>query len=99
MEDFPILGEEADPELDHPREDVPLTLTATMVVLIVGGAAIGLVPGIASDAVGAAARFIDRSSYAAAALGGAPPRAPSCLSPRRPCRSRRPVSATGCSPS
>ena len=69
-EDFPILGEEADPELDHPREDIPLTLTATMVVLIVGGLAIGLVPGIASDAVGAAARFIDRSSYAAAVLGG-----------------------------
>ncbi len=69
-EDFPILGEEADPELDHPREDIPLTLTATMVVLIVGGLALGLVPGIASDAVGAAARFIDRSSYAAAVLGG-----------------------------
>lgn len=69
-EDFPILGEEADPELDHPREDIPLTLTATMVVLIVGGLGLGLVPGLASDAVGAAARFIDRSSYAAAVLGG-----------------------------
>src|SRR3954454_19180500 len=69
-EDFPILGEEADPELDHPREDIPLTLTVTMVVLIVGGLGLGLVPGLAADAVGAAARFIDRSSYAAAVLGG-----------------------------
>jgi multicomponent Na+:H+ antiporter subunit D len=69
-EDFPIHGEEADPELDHPREDIPSTLTVTMVVLIVGGLALGLVPGIASDAVGAAARFIDRTSYAAAVLGG-----------------------------
>jgi multicomponent Na+:H+ antiporter subunit D len=73
-EDFPIGGQEADPELEHPREDIPITLTVTMVVLIVGGLALGLVPGIASDAVGAAARFIDRSSYAAAVLhGGASP--------------------------
>jgi multicomponent Na+:H+ antiporter subunit D len=69
-EEFPILGEEADPELDHPRSEIPFTLTVTMIVLIVGGLVLGLVPGLPADAVAAAARFIDRGSYAAAVLGG-----------------------------
>jgi multicomponent Na+:H+ antiporter subunit D len=73
-DDFPVHGEEADPELEHPREDIPRTLTVTMVALLGGGLALGLVPGLAEDAVGAAARFIDRSAYAAAVLhGGASP--------------------------
>jgi multicomponent Na+:H+ antiporter subunit D len=74
--DFPVLGEEADPELDHPREDIPFTLTVTMIVLIVGGLGLGLVPGLASTAVDAAARFIDRPAYAAVVLGGGAPPAP-----------------------
>jgi multicomponent Na+:H+ antiporter subunit D len=46
----------------------------TMVALLGGGLLLGLVPGLADDAVGAAARFVDRSAYATAVLtGGASP--------------------------
>jgi multicomponent Na+:H+ antiporter subunit D len=73
-EDFPIAGDEADPELEHPRDRVPRTLTVTMVALVAGGLALGLVPGLPDDAVGAAARLVDRPAYAAAVLdGGASP--------------------------
>jgi multicomponent Na+:H+ antiporter subunit D len=68
-EGFPFGGKEADPELAHPREDIPATLTVPMVALLAGGLLLGLVPGLADDAVGAADRLMNRSAYAAAVLG------------------------------
>jgi multicomponent Na+:H+ antiporter subunit D len=71
-DDFPVLGEETDPELAYTRARVPRTLTATTVTLLVFGLALGLVPGLADDAVGAAERFMHRGAYAATVLDGAP---------------------------
>jgi multicomponent Na+:H+ antiporter subunit D len=71
-DDFPVLGEETDPELAYTRARVPRTLTVTTVTLLVFGLALGLVPGLADDAVGAAERFMDRGAYAATVLAGAP---------------------------
>jgi multicomponent Na+:H+ antiporter subunit D len=69
---FPVRGEEADPELAYRHDRVPRTLTVTMIALLAGGLALGLVPGLADDAVGAAARFVDRGAYAATVLDGRP---------------------------
>jgi multicomponent Na+:H+ antiporter subunit D len=69
---FPVGGEEADPELAYPHDRVPRTLTVTMIALLAGGLALGLVPGLADDAAGAAARFVDRGAYAATVLHGEP---------------------------
>jgi multicomponent Na+:H+ antiporter subunit D len=71
-EDFAVPADEADPELSYPHDRVPRTLTATMIALLAGGLALGLVPGLADDAVGAAARFVDRGAYAATVLEGRP---------------------------
>ena len=71
---FAVSGEEADPEALYPRSEVPLPMTITTIALLFGGLAVGLVPGLAQDALAAAARFVDRAGYAATVLGGAPVR-------------------------
>jgi multicomponent Na+:H+ antiporter subunit D len=73
QEGFPFGGAEADPELAHPRDDIPATLTVTMVALLAFGLALGLVPGLADDAVGAAERFMNQSAYTTAVLGSTEP--------------------------
>jgi len=71
---FAVSGEEADPEALYPRSQVPLPMTITTVALLLGGLCVGLVPGLASDAMAAAARFVDRAGYAATVFSGAPVR-------------------------
>jgi multicomponent Na+:H+ antiporter subunit D len=63
---------EVDPESAYRRDRVPLTMTIPTIALLAGGLAVGLVPGLAADAVGAATRFIDQSAYVATVLDGAP---------------------------
>jgi multicomponent Na+:H+ antiporter subunit D len=69
---FSFSGEEADPEAAYPRSQVPRPMTVTAIALLAGGLALGLVPGLAEAAMGAAARFVDRQGYVATVLGGAP---------------------------
>jgi multicomponent Na+:H+ antiporter subunit D len=79
-DEFEIRGEEADPEAAYPHDQVPRPMTITTVALLVVGLGIGLVPGLAGDAVHAAARFVDQPGYIATVLGGrasAPLSAPS----------------------
>jgi multicomponent Na+:H+ antiporter subunit D len=66
---FAAPVDEADPEVEYPRERVPLTMTVPTVVLLVVGLGIGLVPGLADSVLGAAERFVDRELYVASVLG------------------------------
>jgi multicomponent Na+:H+ antiporter subunit D len=61
---------EADPEVEYPRERVPLTMTIPTVTLLVCGLGVGVVPGLAEHVQGAAERFVDRPGYTAVVLAG-----------------------------
>jgi multicomponent Na+:H+ antiporter subunit D len=69
-DEYHVRGGEVDPELRYRHDRVPLTMTIPTVALLVGGLALGLVPGLADATLGAAARFTDREGYAQAVLGG-----------------------------
>jgi multicomponent Na+:H+ antiporter subunit D len=71
-DEYHVRGGEVDPELQYRHDRVPLTMTVPTVALLVGGLAIGLVPGLADGARDAAARFSDRGAYAATVLSGPP---------------------------
>jgi multicomponent Na+:H+ antiporter subunit D len=68
-DEYHVRGAEVDPELQYRHDKVPLTMTVPTVVLLAGGLALGLVPGLADAALDAAARFTDRAGYARAVLG------------------------------
>lgn len=57
-------------------ERVPLPMVASIAILLVGGFAIGLIPGVHAAADGAAASFVDSAGYARAAFGGSVTLAP-----------------------
>jgi multicomponent Na+:H+ antiporter subunit D len=71
-DEFAMPSTEVDPESAYRRDRVPLTMTIPTIALLAGGLAVGLVPGLAGDAVGAATRLIDQSAYVATVLDGAP---------------------------
>jgi multicomponent Na+:H+ antiporter subunit D len=71
-DEFALPGDEVDPETAYRRDRVPRTMTIPMIALLSGGLALGLVPGLAGDAVGAAARLVDQPAYVATVLDGAP---------------------------
>lgn len=50
----------------------PGTMTAAIVLLLLGGLAVGVLPGLGQDAAHAAARLIDGTGYAEQLLSGAP---------------------------
>jgi multicomponent Na+:H+ antiporter subunit D len=83
-DDFPVGGEEADPELQYRRDRVPLTLTVATVALLVLGLGLGLVPGLADDAGGAAMQFVDRAAYTTDVLGGGSGAGPRSVSVAEP---------------
>jgi multicomponent Na+:H+ antiporter subunit D len=70
-DEYHVRGGEVDPELQYRHDRVPLTMTVPTVALLVAGLALGLVPGLADGALDGAARFTDRSAYAATVLHGA----------------------------
>ena len=87
--ELPAPGEEADPELDYPHERVPATMTVAAARAAGRRARVGLVPGLAADAVEAPRRaFVDRSAYAAPCSAAAPAGATAV----RRCAVRRPGS-------
>lgn len=67
-------GEQADdetqPETDGPHDRTPWVLWLPALVLLLGGLAVGVAPGVEHAAKLAAARFVDRHGYVAAVLGG-----------------------------
>jgi multicomponent Na+:H+ antiporter subunit D len=82
-DEYHVRGSEVDPEVRYRRDRVPLTMTIPAIALLVGGLAVGLVPGLPDAAVRAAERFTNRPAYVAAVLGPAPPRsAETARSPR-----------------
>jgi multicomponent Na+:H+ antiporter subunit D len=61
----------ADEDREEPAGSrVRITMLAPAVVLLAGGLAVGAVPGVGRAAAAAAAAFVDRAGYVAAALGG-----------------------------
>jgi multicomponent Na+:H+ antiporter subunit D len=62
-------GEEEHAEVGSPLQRVPPTMLVPIGVLLLGGLALGLVPAFADGVAEAAARFVDRGGYVAAALG------------------------------
>jgi len=62
--------EEHEVETRRARDRTPATMWGPALVLMVGALALGLVPGISGTAERAAARFEDRSAYAAKVLRG-----------------------------
>ena len=68
-DEYHVRGGEVDPELQYRHDRVPLTMTVPAVALLIGGLAVGLVPGLPDAALEAAARFTDRGAYVAAVLG------------------------------
>ncbi|HEX4212715.1 MAG TPA: proton-conducting transporter membrane subunit [Candidatus Dormibacteraeota bacterium] len=71
------LGDE-EPEEPEVRRRLPVFMIAPAILLLVSGAVVGLLPGLASHALQAAAMFEDRSYLAASVLAtGAHPPSPS----------------------
>jgi multicomponent Na+:H+ antiporter subunit D len=68
-EDDETSGEEEHAEVGSPLQRVPPTMLVPIGVLLLGGLALGLVPAFADGVAEAAARFVDRGGYVAAALG------------------------------
>jgi multicomponent Na+:H+ antiporter subunit D len=66
----PATEEESTGEAEAPPERTPAVLFVPTVLLAAGALAIGLVPGLVEAFEGAAERFMDGSSYAAAVLRG-----------------------------
>jgi multicomponent Na+:H+ antiporter subunit D len=58
-----------DSEVLHSRRRVPAVMLASAAALIVGGLALGAVPGLVDEAQRGAHAFHDRATYAAAVLG------------------------------
>jgi multicomponent Na+:H+ antiporter subunit D len=58
----------------QPLQQVPLTMVAPIVILLLGALAVGVIPGIHSAAERAAAFFVDGTGYQDQALLGAPAR-------------------------
>jgi multicomponent Na+:H+ antiporter subunit D len=65
-------GSEEQPETDRHVARAPLTMLAPVVALLLGGLALGLIPGLAAHAQNAAHELLDPGGYAAAALDGQP---------------------------
>jgi multicomponent Na+:H+ antiporter subunit D len=63
---------EPGPEEEGPQERTPVVMWIPAALLAVSALAIGLVPGLVQAFEGAAARFMDGSSYAATVIRGAP---------------------------
>jgi multicomponent Na+:H+ antiporter subunit D len=68
-EDDETSGEEEHAEVGSLLQRVPPTMLMPIGVLLLGGLALGLVPAFADGVAEAAARFVDRGGYVAAALG------------------------------
>jgi multicomponent Na+:H+ antiporter subunit D len=69
-DEFRAPTREVDPELEYPRDRVPRTMSVPAVLLLVGGLAIALVPGLGDALARAAAGFVDRAGYAGQVLAG-----------------------------
>jgi multicomponent Na+:H+ antiporter subunit D len=74
-----VTGRDEEPDARPPNSRTPTSMTTAIVLLLAGGLAIGVVPGLAHAAGPAAVAFTDQHAYVAAALGrpvSAPPSAP-----------------------
>jgi len=65
-----MTGDEEHREIATGLNHLPWTMAAPLFGLLGAGAAVGLIPGLGSQVVQAAERFIDRSGYLAAVLNG-----------------------------
>lgn len=98
-DEYHVRAGEVDPELEYRRDRVPLTMTIPTVALLVGGLAIGLVPGLPDAAREAAAKFTDRGAYVATVLGeSTTPPAPSSAAAKPAAPSPAPAKPASPSP-
>jgi len=72
-----LAGErEARGDVRTPQDRTPVTMWLPAAILLAGGLAAGLIPGVAGHAERAAAQFQDRGAYTSAVLFGREPPAP-----------------------
>jgi multicomponent Na+:H+ antiporter subunit D len=76
--------EDEGPELEEPSDRTPAVMFVPAALMLVGAAAIGVVPEVRAWAADAAAAFTDGAGYGAAVLTGAPSGAPSAPEPPPP---------------
>ncbi|MGZ4201082.1 MAG: complex I subunit 5 family protein, partial [Thermoleophilaceae bacterium] len=81
---FEIEEEEADEEAEESRGRTPPVLFVPAALLLGASLVIGLIPGLSHAALQAATGFVDRASYAATVLRGAPAIAPRVSGPPAP---------------
>jgi multicomponent Na+:H+ antiporter subunit D len=62
-------GSAEEPEVEPLLQRIPLTMLGPIAVLLLGGLALGVVPGVPEAFAVAAERFVDRDGYLAAVLG------------------------------
>jgi multicomponent Na+:H+ antiporter subunit D len=67
----PTSETEEEKEVERPFGRTPVTMVIAVIVLLAGGLAVGILPGIGSGFSHAAARFVSRTGYVSAALAGA----------------------------
>jgi len=76
--------EETSQETEGSSDRTPVLLWLPAVALLLGGLAVGIIPGVEHLAQAAAARFVDRQGYIAAVLHAQPPPSPAVPSATEP---------------